>query len=76
MTQPHSIANPPKANVVAEPARNGIFLVKPVSKSHAIPAPEPRIARRSRSLGLLALGAAALAAPLLWLLHEMLVAGR
>ena len=75
MTKPYTIDSPAK-NEVLEPARNGLFLVKPVSKSHSIPAPEPRIAQRSRSLGLLALAAAALAAPLLWFLHEVLVSGR
>ena len=76
MTKPYSIDSPAKKDVVSEPVRNGLFLVKPTSKSHAVPAPEPQIARRSRSLGLLALAAAALAAPLLWFLHELLVAGQ
>ena len=59
-----------------KPARNGIFLVKSASGSHVIPASQPRIARRSRSLGLLALAGAALAAPLLWLLHAAYVSLR
>jgi hypothetical protein len=72
MTQPNSFDPTPKAIAASESPRNGLFLVKPISKSHAIPASEPRIARRSRSLGMLALAAAALAAPLLWFLHEVL----
>lgn len=62
-----------KETAAAEFARAGLFLVKPGSMSRASASGVPR---RSRSLGLLALAAAALAAPLLWFLHEVLTAGR
>ena len=78
MTQLSSLENAAKQRTTGKiaTARQGLFLVKPTTASHSIPSPEPRIARRSRSLGLIALAGAALAAPLLWFLHEILVSSR
>lgn len=78
MTQLSSIKKPLNLQTAenVDSARAALFLVKPFTKSHAIPSEEPRIAKRSRSLGLLVLAAAALAAPLLWFLHEVLVSSR
>ncbi len=77
MTQLSSVSKPKSRTAdTLDTPKVGLFLVKPTSKSHSIPASEPRIAVRSRSLGLLALAAAALAAPLLWFLHEILVSSR
>ena len=78
MTQQFSRNKQTKAQTAekVDAARASLFLVKPTTASLAIPASEPRIATRSRSLGLVALAAAALAAPLLWLLHAVLVSRR
>ena len=76
MTQLHPINSTGATDAASGPQRNGLFLVKPASKLHAFPGSQPRKALQSRALGLLTLAAAALAAPLLWLLHAALTAWR
>ncbi len=72
MMQPQPIDSSAKASSQKDRATPGLFLVKRETTPSEAAAPEPRTAVRPHSLGLLTLTAAALAAPLLWLLHELL----